>query len=373
MKKIQAVAGSCIALLAIVSIGQLYYDRQPDPDKGRPSDKKIVKAEETQPQVAAVTVDEVVETYLPSLKEGTDVGRQVALGSLIDELEGPEFGKTQLNAKSQEEFAKAAIEVVEASGETKAPDELKSRVAGFLSARTTAAASKEFALKVLDDGSPEARQAVLRGIGAHGGINGKKLFDKVAEMGSKGMIAGEELPGVLRRAGGHRAIESITMIMKSTDNYKVIAACVVALQDTNDAAVLGPSLERLEAVGMIDKPKALPWIGGDLFSKFMDTAEGSALSRGIKAMRTRPSLVKRGLPAIAKGLAKGDADTRRNAADAVKKAVLAKVIDVKKGEELLAGQLTQETEPVLKAELTGGLEQVRGMIETPKAPETKQQ
>ena len=50
----------------------------------------------------------------------------------------------------------------------------------------------------------------------------------------------------------------------------------------------------------------------------------------------------------------------------MKKAVVAKVIDAQKGETMLAEQLRTETEPVLKAELTGGLERVRGLL-----PETK--
>jgi hypothetical protein len=51
---------------------------------------------------------------------------------------------------------------------------------------------------------------------------------------------------------------------------------------------------------------------------------------------------------------------------AVKKAVLAKVIDASVGETMLANRLTVENEQVLKAELTGGLERVRSMIPTVK-------
>ncbi|MBI3553461.1 MAG: hypothetical protein HY077_13275 [Elusimicrobia bacterium] len=377
MRKVEIVAGSCIALLAIVSIGQLYLDRQPDPQKGKPSVKDSVKSgsqEQTQTETKAVTIDEVVETYLPSLKEGTEVGKQVALGSLIDELEGPEFGRTELMKDAGEALSQAAIAIIESpDAEAKAPEELKVRVAGFLAGRTHGPSSRDYALKILDEGTTESRQAVLRGLGAQHGVGGKKVFDKVSELGSKGLISGEALPGLLRRTGGSRAIEPITAVMKSTDSPKVISACVIALQDTGEPSVLGPAFERLEAVGMIDKPKALPWISSAMFGKFMETAEGSTLSRGIKAMRTRPSLVKAAVSSLEKGLSKGDPDTRRNAADAIKKAVVGKFIDAKRGEELLAGRLSVETEPVLKAELTGGLEQVRGMTAEPKAPETKQQ
>ena len=373
MNKTEIVAGSCIALLAAVSVGQLYLDKtgqtQQTPAKIDASAEPISQAE-----IKPVTVDEVIETYISSIAEGTDVGRQVALGSLLDELEGPEFAKSALKPESAEAFANAAIAVVESTGaETPPTSELKDRVAGFLASRVRGPVSRDYVLKTLDQGPAEAREAVLAGIGGPLGVSGRRVFEKVQEINAKGLITGETLPGVLQRTGGKKALEPIVAIMKSTDNVKVISACVIALEDIGEPSVFGPALERLEATGMIDKPKALPWISGVLFSKYMETAQGSALSRGIKAMRTRPSLVKLGLPALEKGLAVGDAETRRAAAEAIKKAVVAKSIDAKKGEQMLAGRLSVETEPVLKAELTGGLEQVRGMMDQTKPLETKPQ
>lgn len=370
MKKVEIVAGSCIALLAAVSIGQLYLDKQEI--KPSPAVKQDVPAQTAQAEIKPVTVDEVIETYLPSVTEGTDVGRQVALGSLIDELEGPEYGKAEMKPESAEAFAKAAVAVAETTGEGAPSEELKGRVAGFLAARTHDQTSREFVLKSLENGSSVLREAALDGLMNPRAMTGRRIFEKVADLGTKGLINSRQLPGLLRRTGGKKATLPIVSIMKSTDDAKVISACVIALQDIGDPAVLGPSLERLEATGMIDKPKSLPWLSAALFSKHMETAEGSALARGIKAMRTRPSLVKQNLDAVAKGLEKGDPETRRAAAEAVKKAVVGKIIDAQHGEQMLAGRLVLETEPVLKAELTGGLEQVRGLMETPKPQATQQ-
>lgn len=370
MRKVEIVAGGCIALLAIVGIGQLILDKQDV--KPQPEVKQAPPAA-TQAEIKPVTIDEVVETYLPSVTEGTDVGRQVALGSLLDELEGPEYGKAEMKPATSESLSKAAVAVIETTGTENAPsEELKARAAGFLAARTHDQVSRALVLKSLASGSDEVRKAVAEGLMNPHAMSGRRVFAAVADAGGKGLIGGLELPGLLRRTGGKKAVEPIIAIMKSTDDAKVISACVIALQDIGEAAALGPSLERLEAVGMIDKPATLPWLSAQLFSKHMETAEGSALTRGIKAMRTRPSLVKRNLAAVTKALEKGDPDTRRAAAEAVKKAVVGKFIDAKSGEELLAGRLTVETEPVLKAELTGGLEQVRGMMEAPKPQETKQ-
>jgi len=193
MRKTEIVAGSCIALLAIVSIGQMYLENPSGSKKDEPAAKEIVKneTETAQAETKAVTVDEVIETYLSSLQEGTDVGKQVALGSLLDELEGPEFGKSELKAESGEAFAKAAIAVVESAGpETQAPAEFKARVAGFVASRTHGPSSRDFAMKVLDGEDADARRAVLRGVGSPNGVGGRKVFDKVSELGAKGLIAG---------------------------------------------------------------------------------------------------------------------------------------------------------------------------------------
>ena len=77
-------------------------------------------------------------------------------------------------------------------------------------------------------------------------------------------------------------------------------------------------------------------------------------------MASRPGLVK--IEHLKTALDSPDADTRKAAVAAVKKAVVAKAIDAQTGETMLANRLQTETEPVLKAELTGGLERVRGLL-----------
>ncbi len=373
MKKMQIVAGSCIVLLAIVSIGQLYLDRQPNPRRDRPSSKTDALIQ-VPAEINPVTVEELVETYRSSIEEGTQVSRQIALGSLLDELYGPEFAKSEIKPESGEAIAKAAIAVLQSSDADADPNQdLANRVAGFLASRTHGQTSRDYVMTTLEQGPAPVREMLLKHVGSLHGIGGRAVFEKLQEFGAKGFLSGQALPRALARTGGKKAIEPIVSIMKSTDNFKMIASCVIALEDIGEPEALAPAFERLEAVGMIDKPETLPWISGRLFAKYLETARESGLSRAIKAMRTRPSLVRHGLPALAQGLSKGDAETRRTAAEAIKKAVVGRQLLAKRGEELLAGQLNVETEPVLKAELTGGLAQVRAMLELPTAPETKQQ
>lgn len=360
------IAGTCLTLLALVGIGQHAMDKSSSPVGKASPVQSPPPPQETKPE----SVDSVINGTLQSIQEGDPVNQQAALGSLLDVLQGPEYAQAAIKPATSEEFAKAAVAVIESS-ETETTPELKTRLAVFLASKTRGRVSRDYVFKTLDEGGDDARKAVLEHLGSRDGIGGRKVFEKVQELASKGMIDEKTLPAVLRRTGGKKATEPITALMKSTDSEKVVSACVIALQDIGEAANLGPALERLEQIQVIDSPEHLPWISPKLFSQFMEKAEGPDMVRGIKVMRSRPSLVKSGLPALEKGLSAANPATRRAAAEAVKKAVVLKKLGAKRGEELLAGRLTIETEPVVKAELAGGLEQVRGMITAAEAQETK--
>lgn len=374
MDRTRIVVGSCIAVLAAAGIGELYLDKKartetPPPVERAPS-LEAPKAPETQP----VSAGEVIASFLSAAEGGSESSRLISLGALLDELEGPEYAKAAISSEAGESLAKAGIEAVSGSGpESMESSKLNERLVGLLASRTHGETSRDYILKILEEGPPELRQAALGHIGGPHGVGGRAVFEKVQELGEKGLIAGDRLPGVLRRAGGKKAVEPILSLMRSTDNWKTISACAVALQDMQDPGVMGPILERLDQTGILDHPKRMPWISSGMLSRHLETAEGSSLTRGIKVMKARPFMVKTALAAVQRGLEKGDPETRRVSAEAIKKAVLARRLDPKQAEGLLAGRLDRETEPVLKAELSGGLEQVRGFAEAPKTEETSQQ
>lgn len=373
MNRTQVLAGSCIALLAILSAGELYLDRMSDVTTARLGPNEIPRQSPPPSETAPLTVEELIGHFMTGIEEGPEVGRLVTLGGLLDQLESPDYAKAAISSENGEALARAVVAAIEQPG-MDAPESLrlKARLARFVAGRTRGETSRAFVMKVLDQGPSELRDAVLGVLGFPGGVGGKAVFTKVQELGSQGLLPPKVFPGVLRRTGGKKSAEPIINVMRSSDDRQVISACVIALQDLQDPSLLGPALERLEQTGMIDDPKAMPWIGSALLSKYLETAEGSSLARAIRVVRIRPSMAKSGLAALQKGLESSEADTRRHAADAIKKAVLGKYLDAKQGETLLAGRLDRETEPVLKAEMTGGLEQVRGLIEPLKAPESQQ-
>jgi len=310
-------------------------------------------------------VGQVVDTALSNLEVQGPDAKLIALGSLIEELEGPGYAKEVIPQKAGEAIAQAWFGLVGQSTESyKDNAETSLKVVKFLASRTRGKATQAGILKILEQGPAEVRTAALEGLDSPHGVRSPEIFAKVQELGEDDVIKSESLPSLLKRTGGKKAIGFIVALLKETDDSKTISACAAALQDYRDPQLLGVVFERLDQLGMLEDPKKLPWISGKLLAKHLEKADETELLRAVKAMSVRPSLVKSGLTFAAKGLDASDPQMRRLSALAVKKAVLAKQIDAKSGEKLLAGRLNQETEPDLKLELAGGLEQIRGLRET---------
>jgi hypothetical protein len=214
------------------------------------------------------------------------------------------------------------------------------------------------------EGPQELREEAVARVGSPRGVRGPSVYAKVRELADKGLVPDELLPSALRRTGGLKARDPLVAILKSTDSAKLVNGCAIALQDYRDPALMGDVLERLEQVGRLDSAGKMPWISAPLLDAYMKTADKAQFRRGLMAMAARPGLAK--IEHLKTGLVSPDVETRKIAATAVKKAVIAKVVDAEEGEAMLAGRLQTETEPVLKAELTEGMERVRGLLPAPK-------
>jgi len=370
MNRNEVIAGSALAVLAALGLGQLYLDRGAQREPPKPKEIAAVsQAQEdqhpTEAETKPISIDEVVSGFMTSLEQGTPEQKLVALTGLLDEVEGPTYAKSQPSPETSEPMSKAAIAAVTVSTEAETPEigQLRDRLVHFMASRAHDAVSKKYVLDQLDNGTPEIRAEIARGLAKPGAMHGKEVFEAV--VARKDQLPGESLPAALRRAGGKKAIEPIVDVMKNSDQWKTIGACVTSLQDYDDPVLLGAAFERLEQTGLLDKNEKLPWISPKLYGKFMEKADGTPLQRGLRAAATRPSLLKVAVEAAKRGLDSSDPETRRVAAMAVRKAVVGKVLEAKDGEAILAGRLDHETEPVLKAELTGGLQQVRDLIRGP--------
>jgi hypothetical protein len=363
MNRIEAVAGISVIALAAAGLGQKYFElhrlaQTPDPMKS------------SRPELSAgirpvSSLDSAVHAFLANTENAADADRMVHLGELISALDGPEFTEDDFDADTAETLAKNVVAIVEKNtDDSKEGAELRRRAVGLLAARVASPASKAFILKILTDGPQELREEAVARVGSARGVRGPAVYVKVRELADKGLIPEELLPSALRRTGGLKARDTLTAIMKSTDSAKLVTGCAIALQDYRDPALMGEVLDRLEQVGRLDSAGKMPWISAPLLDGYMKTADKAGFRRGVMAMAARPGLAK--IEQLQKGLGSPDAETRRIAAVAVKKAVIAKVVDAQQGETMLAGRLQAETEPVLKAELTEGMERVRGLL-----PQTK--
>jgi hypothetical protein len=345
MNRIEAAAGISVIVLVAAGLGQQYVKldrlaRTPDPLKpGRPTIA-------TEPSVSSL--DSAVHAFLANTENAADADRMVHLGELIAALDGPNLTDEDLDPDTAETLAKNVAGLFDRSADgSKEGEELRRRAVGLLASRVASPASKSFILKILEEGPQDLREEAVAHVGSPRGVRGPSVYAKVRELADKGLVPDELLPSALRRTGGLKARDTLTALLKSTDSAKLVTGCAIALQDYRDPALLGDVLERLEQTGRLDAAGKMPWISASLLDAYMKTADNSQFRRGIAAMAARPGLAR--IEHLRKGLESPDAETRRIAAVAVKKAVIAKVIDAQEGETMLAGRL--QTEPVLKAEL----------------------
>ena len=363
MNRLEAVAGISVLALVVAGIGSKYVELKnlaatPDPMK---SSKPDLAA---QPRPVS-TLDSAVHAFLANTETAADADRLVHLGELISALDGPDLTDDDLDADTAETLAKNVVAIVESkSDDSKEGDELRRRAVGLLASRVASPASKAFVLKIMTEGPQTLREAAVSRVGSPRGVRGPSVYAKVRELADKGLIPDEILPQALRRTGGLKARDTLVALMKSTDSAKLVSGCAVALQDYRDPALMGDILERLEATGRLDSAGKMPWISAPLLDAHMKTADRSQFRRGVMAMAARPGLAK--IEHLKTALDSPDAETRKAAVAAVKKAVVAKVVDAEQGETMLANRLQTETEPVLKAQLTEGMERVRGLLPQPK-------
>lgn len=366
MNRLEAVAGASLVALVAAGLGQKYNELSKLAGTPPPPARVLPKLQlETRPER---TVDTAIGAYLTNAETAAEADKTAHLGSLLAALESPEFDGEEIDSVTAENLSKAIVAVLDKPGDGGPQDlELRRRAVGFLAARVPGATSRDFVIKAMTEGPVELRVEALKRVGSPLGVRGSVVYATVKELGEKGLVPDALYPAVLRRTGGVKAKDVIVALMTSTDNAKLIAGCVIALQDYRDPELIGKALERLEQVGMIDSAGKLPWISPALLDEHMKSADKAQFRRGMIAMSARPGLVKTGIAHVEKGLQSTESDTRRFAAVAVKKAVVGKFIDAKQGETLLAGRLQVETEPVLKAELTGGLERIHNLMdEAPK-------
>lgn len=363
MNRLEAVAGVSVLALAVAGLGQKYGElkrlaQTPDPQKQTTPELAL----ETRP---VSTLDSAAQAFLANASAAGDADKMVHLGEFLAALDGPELIEDDFDPETAETVAKTIVSALGKDPDSsKEGAELRRRAVSLMAGRVPSPTSKEYVLKVMAEGPQDLREAAVARVGSPRGVRGPSAYAKVRELGDKGLIPDELLPSALRRTGGLKARETLVTLMRSTDSAKLIGQCAVALQDYREPALLGEVLERLEQTGRLESGAKMPWISAALLDAHMKSADRPQFRRGLSAMAARPGLIK--LEHVQTGLESPDAETRRVAAVAVKKGVVAKVIDARMGETMLAGTLKTETEPVLKAELTGGLERVRGLLPAPK-------
>lgn len=346
MNRNQVVAGLSVTAMGILLVSKfnslIRIADTPDPVK-----HVYAQGEDA---IGTDAMDALIHSFTQS---ASAADRPAALASLLDNLESDRYADEKITGDLGEEFAAAVVKTVAGiSDDSKDSIELRRRAVAILSSRDSAPSSKEFVIKTIGEGSPEMRSEALGGVGKPGGVRGPEVFAAVDGVARKGEID-LALPGALRRTGGNKAKKELVTLINSTDNVKFVNACAVALQDYRDPVLLDVALTRIDALGRLGS-NSTPWIGKELFNQYLAHADAVQLRRGITVMSARPSLAD--VTYLKPGMESSDMQTRRLAAIAVRKAVLAKTIDFEQGVALLQNRLTAESEPSLKAELMASLQ-----------------
>ncbi len=363
MTRTLTIIGACFTALSLIAIAHLF----------EPGVREI----ETSPTVAAPlpsvdtteppTVDEVLQALSPGVEEGPLENRLTALQELIEEIKSPAFASDPLSDESAERLVSAVEGLLVWPPDEELPKGITAAV-GVIASRTSSPASKAFVSRILVEGSESLRTAVLRGVGRRGGIRGSELYDLVLALTEKEVLPQKDLAQALRRLGGRKSYEPIWELMRGSDDPQVVAHCAVALQDFHKPEIMGPILERLDEAGILGERAFMPWLDRKAFGEFIRGSEGEDLIRGLRAVATRPSLIKGNLGIVERELAHADPAVRHMAASAIRKAVAGRYVSARIGEELLAGRLELETEPVLRAELTGGIKLAREFLSSEGTP-----
>lgn len=152
-------------------------------------------------------------------------------------------------------------------------------------------------------------------------LSRKEQFQKLLELAQTGPVT-VELPEAMRRTGGKKAIEPLVSLMRSTDDFKIVDACAVALQDYQDPALLHDVLTRLDEIGVLGDPGKLPWFSKKLFGEYAKTTQEPLLV--LKVIRTRPALYEQGAALVTASLQSPEAETKKLAEEIQSKVATAK-------------------------------------------------
>ncbi len=363
MNRTLMIIGGCFTALALIATAHLFETEDPQPAALAVAQPAALPDQTAEP----LTVDEIVQALSPGVEEGDLGSRLAALGELIEELQSPAFSRDPFSPESSERLVMAVEGVLVWPPEEDIPKVIPQAV-DLIVSRTSSPASEAFASRLILEGSGPLRAAVLRKVGTRGGLRSGEIYDLLLDLNEKGDLPYRELPEALRRLGGRKAFAPIQELFWSSDDPAMIAHCAVSLQNYHRTEVMEEILERLDETGILSKRGLMPWIDRKAFGRFLKEAREDSVVRGLKAIGTRPSLIRGSLPVVERELESADPAVRRIAAAAIKKAVARRIIAAEKGEELLAGRLERETEPVLRAELTGGLSLAREFLRSQGEP-----
>jgi hypothetical protein len=330
---------------------------QNDNERYQAGNKAAAEAKEKR-EARPLDLDEALRTLIPTLdNKEASVRKQAvdAIAMVFKENAGQKIGD-----ETRDTAARALIDVYTGvDEETPEATDLQRSALRAMMVQVGGQASRDFATELMTTGDDEEKLEVAKVLLEPGSIRGGDISAKALEFARSDAAPASIKPALLRRGLGKKAGDEILALMKKETSPKALKACAVELQNLGKPELMGPVLARLEEAGLLKDVKSMPWFSGKLLTEHIKTADGDELLRALRVVWLRPALTRQTMKSASDRIAHADPQIRRIVARIVPDAVKYEGIDVDSGEELLASRLKVETDPGVKGEIEGSLEQVR--------------
>ncbi|PCI39203.1 MAG: hypothetical protein COB53_03590 [Elusimicrobia bacterium] len=327
----------------------------PDPDQYIGWARSVEPLEIRMP----MSVDEHVQALLPTLFGEDADTRTTALDAL--ELAFAHGGVDGLSAETREETAGALIEAyAETDGDTKEGITERKRVLDMLITKVGGDTARAFTAQIVASASdPGVQGAALASLASKGSFRDATV-DALALEAMKGEgVADATKPKLLRRIKGRKAEAELLKMLEEDIDDAGLRQTAVEIQNLHKSEHMGAIITRLDARGLLDDTKTMPWFSGKLLSAHIAVADQAEFMRALQVVWRRPSLTRSTFKAAQARIEDADPVIRRMVARMVPDAVKYEGIDAAAGESLLSARLQIEKDPSVKGELEGSLGEVR--------------
>ncbi len=318
----------------------------------------VTRRPQAQEETRPVSAEEAIAAVLPSLSGEDELSVRAAVEQVRAAYDGP--GAAEIPEALREQLAVSLTGIYGRVGEEIPEDrQLKDEIMRLVAVKVGGAAARDFTAALLDSTTESVRLGALEAVGATGAVRGGAVTEKALALARSEDVPDELKPAVLRRFLGRKAEPEIQALFESELSPAALKACAVALQDFHKPELMKGILSRLQAAGLLNDHRRMPWLSGRLLSEHIKTASSEELALAVQIIKARPTLTRATMKAFKTRLSDKEPGVRRMVAQLIPSAVGTKDLEVEDGESMLVAQLQTEEDPAVKGAIEEGLSRMR--------------